>query len=325
MNYRHQFHAGNFADVLKHAALLHILKTLQTKEKGLLYLDTHAGRGGYDLTQAASGTSLARQPEWPDGLGRLWGRADLPPLLAEYLSVVRDFDGRVGAAETAMRMAARSDARERPDGEAASGSLTDSPTTPAVGERGPKYYPGSPCCVADRLREQDRAVFCERQPEEAAALAAEFTGRRKISVQAVDGFGAVRALLPPLERRALVLIDPPYEAQDEWACILTALVEGLTRLPSGTFVVWYPLTARARVDSFYRRLLEMKNLPPCLTVELLIAGDAAARRLWGCGLLVLNPPWKSAVALDGLARWLGPELAQGPGARGGVHWLVPEV
>lgn len=314
MNYRHQFHAGNFADVLKHAVVLHLLKALQTKEKGFLYLDTHAGRGRYDLTMAASGASLSRQPEWPDGLGRLWGRVDTPPALADYLAVVRDFDKR--ACEQEPTNEAGEPSVEAGGSGSRLGSLRQAP--------GPKYYPGSPWSVASCLREQDRAVFCERQPEEAAALAAEFVGRRRTSVQAVDGFVAVRALLPPPERRALVLIDPPFEAQDEWASIIRALGEGLARLPGGIFVVWYPLTARARVDLFYRKILEIKGLPPCFTVELLIGGEQANLKMWGCGLLVLNPPWNSAPTLDALARWLAPELAQAPGAVGGVHWLVPE-
>ena len=298
MNYRHQFHAGNFADVLKHAVLLHLLGALQTKEKGLLYLDTHAGRGGYDLTKAAAGTSLAREPEWPLGLGRLLDRADPPTELADYLAAVRAFDF-AARTETAAESAG-------PGGEA------------------PRFYPGSPWLAAARLRPQDRAVLCERQPEEAAALAAEFAGRRRVSVQTMDGYTAVRATLPPPERRALVLIDPTFETGDEWAAILGALADGLARLPGGTFAVWYPLTARARVDVFYRQLLGFRDLPPCYTVELLVGGEDAGLKLWGCGLLVLNPPWGSARPLDAVARWLAPVLAQGPGATGGVHWLVSE-
>lgn len=291
MNYRHHYHAANFADVLKHAVLLRLLAGLQAKEKGILYLDTHAGRGGYDLAAAAAGTSLAREPEWPNGLGRVLGRADAPAEIAEYLEAVRTFDAVAGGG----------------------------------GEEAPRFYPGSPRLAVGRLRPQDRAMLCERHPEERAALAEEFAGARRVSVQEIDGYTAVRAALPPPERRALVLIDPPFEQADEWARIVGAVRDGLARLPGGVFAVWYPLTARARVDAFYRELLATPKLPPCFTVELLIAGEAAGLRLWGCGMLVLNPPWGSARPLDGLARWLAPVLAQGDGAAGGVHWLVPEV
>lgn len=294
MNYRHQYHAGNFADVLKHAVLLHLLGALQAKDKGILYLDTHSGRGGYDLAAAASGQTRTREPEWPNGLGRLLARLDLPSPAADYVAAVREFDA-----------AARSRA-----GDGSMGA--------------PRFYPGSPRLAQARLRAQDRAMFFERQPDEAAALVAEFDGLRRVSVQTLDGYTGVKAALPPPERRALVLIDPPFEAADEWARIVTALGDGLARLPGGTFAVWYPLTARAKVDAFYRQLLAIPALPPCFTVELLIGGEAAGLKLWGCGVLVINPPWGSAKPLDALARWLAPVLAQAEGAAGGVHWLVPE-
>lgn len=299
MNYRHRYHAGNFADVLKHAVLLRLIAALQAKEKGILYLDTHAGRGGYDLTAAASGASQAREPEWPAGVGRIWTRMDLPEEIADYVAAVRDFDAagrlREGIADGAAEVAA-----------------------------GPRFYPGSPWLAVARLRPQDRAMVCERHPEEAAALAEEFAGRRRVSAQLMDGYVAVKAALPPPERRALVLIDPPFESADEWAKIVQAVRDGLARLPGGTFAVWYPLTARARVDSFYRELLALSDLPPCLTVELLIGGEEAGLKLWGCGVLVINPPWGLDRSLDRMARWLGPVMAQGAGARGGVYWLVPE-
>lgn len=292
MNYRHHYHAANFADVLKHAVVLRLLAGLQAKEKGLLYLDTHAGRGGYDLLAAASGTSRTREPEWPNGLGRVLDRADAPPEIVDYLAAVRAFNAGAGGGPAGAT---------------------------------PRFYPGSPRLVADRLRPQDRAHLCERHPEERAALAEEFDRTRRVSVQEADGYAAVCATLPPPERRALVLIDPPFEQADEWSRIVGALRDGLVRLPGGVFAVWYPLTARARVDAFYRELLATPKLPPCFTVELLIAGEAAGLKLWGCGVLVLNPPWGSAKPLGELARWLAPVLAQGEGASGGVHWLVPEV
>lgn len=306
MNYRHHYHAGNFADVLKHATLLRLLAGLQAKEKGILYLDTHSGRGGYDLRAAAEGTSRARAPEWPDGLGRVLGRADAPPEVAEYVEAVRTFEAVAGG------------------GGANAGFASEAPTGSEAGGA-PRFYPGSPRLAQMRLRAQDRALLCERQPEEAAALAAEFAGSRRVSVQAMDGYTAVKAALPPPERRALVLIDPPFEQAEEWARVVTALRDGLARLPGATYAVWYPLTARARVDAFYRELLATPKLPPCFTVELLIAGEAAGLKLWGCGVLVLNPPWGSARPLDEMARWLAPVLAQAEGAAGGVHWLVPEA
>jgi 23S rRNA (adenine2030-N6)-methyltransferase len=308
VNYRHRYHAGNFADVLKHAALLRLIAGLQAKEKGILYLDTHAGRGGYELAASAEGLSRPRAPEWPAGVGRLWTRADLPPVLADYVEAVRAFDR-----EARVRTGVSAEA-----GEAGAGEAGESPVD------GPRFYPGSPRLAQAKLRPQDRAALCEAQPEEAAALTEELAGARRASVQQMDGYTALRAMLPPPERRALVLIDPPFESQDEWARIVEALGEGLRRLPGGTFAVWYPLTARARVAAFYRELLALKGLPPCYTVELLIGGEEAGLKLWGCGLLVINPPWGSAGPLNEMASWLAPVLAQAPGSAGGVHWLVRE-
>jgi 23S rRNA (adenine2030-N6)-methyltransferase len=151
--------------------LLRLLAGLQAKEKGILCLDTHAGRGGYDLSVAAEGPARPRAPEWPAGVGRLWSRKDLPPVLADYVAAVRDFDDDARA---------RAGAAASPDG--------------------PRFYPGSPRLAQARLRPQDRAVLCERHPEEAAALAEEFAGLRRVSTQIMDGYTAVRAALRRRQR-----------------------------------------------------------------------------------------------------------------------------
>ncbi len=289
MNYRHQYHAGNFADVMKHVLLRQLLVALQRKEKGFLYLDTHAGRGGYDLAQAATGETLARVPEWPEGIGRLLdGAAELPAPLADYVAAVREFDRGAGNLEPALR-----------------------------------FYPGSPWIARRLARLQDRLVLCERQPAEAAALRAEFAAAGGVAVQETDGYAAVRALLPPPERRALVLIDPPFEAQDEFAAIAGALRDGLRRLPGGVFAVWYPLTGRARTDAFFERLRELAP-PPTLAAELTIAGEDSPVKLKGCGLVVINPPWQFDREAGPVLAELARRLAQAPGGAARIDWLVPE-
>lgn len=255
MNYRHLFHAGNFADVWKHALLVQLVRGLQRKEKGFLYLDTHAGRGSYELGLAARGDSLERKPESPDGIGRLWAAESLPDALADYVSLVRGYSRR----------------------------MTDGDEL--------KFYPGSPRLVSLLARSQDRLALCERHPEEFKALAAEFSGERGVSVHDMDGYTSLRAMLPPLEKRALVLIDPPYEEQDEFARITAGLEEGLRRLPAATYAIWYPLTERARLDAFFEELQRL-DLPPTLCAEISIAGEGSALRMRGCGLLVVNPPWQ---------------------------------
>jgi 23S rRNA (adenine2030-N6)-methyltransferase len=288
MNYRHQFHAGNFADVCKHALLIQLVRGLQRKEKGFLFLDTHAGRGRYDLNVAGRGDSLERKPEHPDGIGRLWGRSGLPEPLAEYVSLVREFD-RQG------------------------GNSSDEP----------RFYPGSPRLVQAIARPQDRLALCEKHPEEFAALSEEFTFASRASVHQVDGYTGLRAMLPPLEKRALVLIDPPFEEQDEFARIVDGLRDGLRRLPGGTFAVWYPLTERARVDAFFDALVAL-NPPPTFFAEATIAGESAPIKMKGCGLAVLNPPWQIDRVVAPLMPLLAESLAQASGGGGRLRWLVPE-
>jgi 23S rRNA (adenine2030-N6)-methyltransferase len=130
-------------------------------------------------------------------------------------------------------------------------------------------------------------------------------------------------MLPPPERRALVLIDPPYEAQDEFAQILRAMDDGLRRLPAAVVAVWYPLTQRARVDEFFGELRSMP-LPPTLALELAIAGESAPTKLKGCGLLVVNPPWQFDAAAQPVLAFLAGALAQAPGGGAHVEWIVAE-
>ncbi|MSU22352.1 MAG: 23S rRNA (adenine(2030)-N(6))-methyltransferase RlmJ [Opitutus sp.] len=296
MNYRHQFHAGNFADVMKHALLVRLGRALQKKATGFLYLDTHAGRGGYDLAaavpprraQGGEGDARGRVPEHPDGIGRLLGPGELPAAVADYVALVREFDRREGGAGDARR-----------------------------------FYPGSPWLVAELARAQDRLALCEQQPAECAALRERFQFSPRTVVQELDGYGALRALLPPPERRALVLIDPPFEALDEFALIVAALAEGLRRLPGGVFAVWYPLTERARLEEFFFALRELRP-PPTLAAELAIAGERSAIKLKGCGLVVINPPWQFDREAAALLTFLAPTLAQAPGGGGRVDWIVPE-
>lgn len=288
MNYRHQFHAGNFADVWKHALLLPLIRGLQRKDKGFLFLDTHAGRGSYDLEVAARGDSLERKPEHPEGIGRLCAASDLGGDLAAYVALVRRFDRARGNVEETLR-----------------------------------FYPGSPWLAQLSLRPQDRLALCELHGQEHDALAAEFARERRVSVHALDGYKAVRAMLPPLEKRALVLIDPPFEEKDEFTQIVSALVDGLRRSPAATFAVWYPLTERARADAFLDDVLS-RSFPPCFTAELTIAGEFSMLKMRGCGLLVINPPWQIEADLTPIIADLAKRLAQEPGGTGVLRWLVRE-
>ncbi len=283
MNYRHAFHAGNFADALKHALLVRLLRSMQRKETGFVFVDTHAGRGAYDLERAALGDSRAREPEWPGGIGRLWGEAGLPPEVADYVEVVRGYD------------------RYR-------GNLTPEP----------RFYPGSPRIAKSLLRAQDRMELWEKHPDEAAALRAEFEGEKRVSLHVADGYGAVRACLPPPERRALVLIDPPFESAGEWEEVSRALDEGIKRFPSGTYAIWYPLSGRVPAGEFLTGLGLGKS--PCLSVELTVDPDSP--RIRGCGVAVVNPPWRFDEEAGRIADYLAIALGRGQVAQGSVRWWV---
>jgi 23S rRNA (adenine2030-N6)-methyltransferase len=280
MNYRHRYHAGNFADVMKHALVMALFRALQRKPGGFLYLDTHAGAGDYDLSAAETGDTLPRRAEHPEGIGRLWGRDDLPAPLLEYVARVR------------------------------------ASAPHAAGESTPRRYPGSPLLAAMLARPQDRLILCEWRPGEFTALRQRFAGRTRVSIEWRDGYGAIPAALPPPERRALVLIDPSYEDPiSEWQRIEGALREGLRRLPSGVFAVWYPLTERARPE----RPPALPGRPPMLAAELTVDSPVSALR--GCGLAVVNPPWKFEDEAEAILRPLSRLLAQGPAAGMDLRWI----
>ena len=285
MNYRHAFHAGNFADVLKHVLLRELIRAMQRKPKPFLFLDTHAGRGRYDLARADLG---GRAPEWPDGIGRLLTANDQPAPVADYVAAVREYNRACGAGADTLR-----------------------------------YYPGSPALALQLARPDDRSAFCELQPEEADALERECAYARKARVHRIDGYGAPRAMLPPLEKRALVLIDPPFEAADEMKRVAAAVEEGLRRSPAAVFAIWYPLTGRASTAPLFLALRE-KRLSPTLAAELRVQGESAEAGMPGCGLAVLNPPWQFDAAIRPSLEYLGRVLALDSDASGQLDWLVPE-
>jgi len=270
MNYRHGFHAGNFADVLKHLALCELLRLLTAKDKKLFVLDTHAGAGGYDL-----GGALARRTgEAEAGVARLLAapRAGMPGAVARYLAAVSAYDRKFGAAGGPIR-----------------------------------HYPGSPRLVRSGLRAGDSFVACELHPQEALALKREFAGDRAVEVSDQDGYQALKALLPPVERRGLVLIDPPFEAADEFDRLTRALHQGLRRFATGCYAVWYPIKdPAAAVEDFIEAFAALK----ALRIELRVPPSADGK-LSACGLLIINPPWKFEEAMREALPWVASHL--GPG------------
>lgn len=249
MNYRHAFHAGNFADCLKHAVLVWLLLALRRKPAGFFVLDTHAGPGRTELTSGPA----ARTGEWQRGIARLLD--DPPAPLARYVSLVQ----RLG------------------------------------------LYPGSPSLAAALLRPDDRMACCELHPEDHAALRRLFRADPRVAVHHRDGWQALGALLPPSQRRGLVLVDPPYEASDEFMRLAAGLRAGHRRFGSGIFAAWYPIKHRAPVRAFHNAMTE-SGIRDIVAAELWLREPVDPARLNGCGMLVINPPYR-------LEDELGPALA----------------
>ncbi len=277
MNYRHAFHAGNFADVMKHTALVAALAHLKKKDKPFRVIDTHAGRGLYDLT----GAEAAKTGEAQSGIARLEGRTDMPQALAAYADLVRGY--------------------------------------------GPAHYPGSPLIAVRLLRPDDRMIAIEKHPEEQAALAKALHPFATTKTVLADGYERLAALLPLPERRGLVLIDPPFEADDEFARIAAAMAEACRRFATGIYLIWFPIKRRVDASALAG---EIRNLGVAklllLTLDIGRAPGAPAERLTHSGLLVVNPPFGFADEMEAVLAYLADALAQGHGASSRVEWLAGE-
>jgi 23S rRNA (adenine2030-N6)-methyltransferase len=289
MNYRHAFHAGNFADVHKHLVLTRILHYLRQKPAAFRVIDTHAGAGRYELL----GPQSARSGEWRDGIGRLFATQrsngkEIDParaLLAPYLELVAALNP--------------------------GGTL--------------RLYPGSPLIAQALLRRQDRLIACELEPAAAAALKAALHGDARVKALAIDGWMALFANIPPKERRGLILIDPPYEENLEFARLSDSLVQAHRKWPTGVYLLWYPIKARAAPDALARRLRRL-SVPKILRCEFSIAPAHADGALAGSGLIIVNPPFalegELRVILAALTRLLAPAVSPRPAYR--LDWLAGE-
>ena len=277
MNYRHHFHAGGPADVLKHMVLVALLRRLVAKPRPLCVLDSHAGAGSYDLEHEMA----RRTGESSRGVARLWHVSGLPTALEDLVRLV-------GACN--------------PDGEL-------------------RVYPGSPRLARMVLRPGDRLALCELQAAEAALLRGEFRGDPQVGVHTRDGYQALAALLPPPERRGLVVIDPPYEGLGEFATALAGLRSGHARWPTGCYMLWYPIKGPVAAGKLHAAILA-GTIRKVLCVELRAGADDPED---GSGVLVVNPPWQVDAALTAAMPALA-ELLGEPHRPGSwrVEWLVGE-
>ena len=278
MNYRHAFHAGGFADVIKHIVLVRMLTYLQDKPAAFRVIDTHAGAGVYDLT----GDEARRSGEWLTGIARImqarFSEKTLP-LLLPYLDIVRAFN---------------------PDREL-------------------KAYPGSPLIARALLRPQDRMTACEVEPKARKRLIDALRRDTQARIVDLDGWLALPAFVPPNERRGLVLIDPPYEAKDDFGRLAEGFAAAFVKWPTGSYLLWYPVKSRRATDTLARRVAEVAvaSRPPgkALRLEFSVAPQAAGSALVSAGLLMVNPPWTLAGELKAILPELEKPLGQGGAGR----------
>jgi 23S rRNA (adenine2030-N6)-methyltransferase len=282
--YRHAFHAGNHADVLKHLVLTQVLAYLNEKDKGWRYVDTHAGAGGYSL----AGNFALKHREFDGGIGALYaprGAADsaLPAPVAAYVELVRQFNE--------------------------GGAL--------------RQYPGSPAIARSLMRAQDQLRLFELHPTEHKILAGYLGDEPGCEVRLADGYAALKSVLPPPTRRGLVLIDPPYELKTDYVKALGALREALTRFPEGIVMVWWPQLALVESAQLLQRLkaaAETQAKKGWLHARLTVAkADERGFGLLGSSVFVANPPHTLHAALQPVLPWLARELAQFDGAKGYVE------
>lgn len=284
-SYRHAFHAGNHADVLKHMVTIQLLRYMGQKETPYMVIDTHAGGGVYALDS----NFASKNAEYDTGIGPLWERTDLPPAVADYVQVVKDLNP--------------------------SGKM--------------RYYPGSPYCANAVMREQDRLRLFELHPSESKILADNFrkldahaaeqgqhpSGRgKRVMIGRSDGFLALKALLPPPSRRALVLIDPPYEDKRDYQRVKETLQDALVRFPTGTYAVWYPILQRIESKQFADRLKRL-GAKSWLNVTLSISSPSPdGFGLHSSGMFVLNPSWTMEATLKEVMPYLVEVLGRDSGA-----------
>ena len=275
MNYRHAYHAGNFADVLKHGLLIWIVRYLQQKEGPLCLIDTHGGAGLYDL----KGPAAEKTGEAEGGILRLAKASARPAMLEPYWQLV----GRANDGDGITR------------------------------------YPGSPWLLAANLRKQDRAIIGELHGEEAAALRANLAGFERVRVADGDGYALLQKIAPPREKRGLVLIDPPFEASDEFERLAQAVIAAHVKWPTGVYLIWYPLKDEAAVERFHA---ELSNARISKILAITFDAGAAEEGLRACGLVAINPPWTLEQEWREPLAWLTRTLARGAGAAGHIALLA---
>lgn len=290
MNYRHAYHAGNFADVFKHIVLTRVLLYMQRKEPAIRVIDTHAGIGRYDLGSVEAGKTL----EWRGGIEQVLeakAKGSIPPavldLIAPYLDIVEG-----------ENPAENKDAHLR-------------------------YYPGSPVLTRRLMRAQDRLSALELHPQDAKALATLFEGDYQTRVTELNGWLALGAHLPPKEKRGLVLVDPPFEVAGEFDRLGDGLLKAHRRFSTGTYMLWYPVKDRREVNRFIGNLKDT-GVPKILRLELMIRASSLEERFDGTGMIVVNPPYLLQEEMAKISPWLADLFGENKQGNFRIEWINGE-
>lgn len=269
MNYRHSYHAGSFSDVLKHLVLIALLQASANKNNPFCVIDTHAGLGFYDLFSE----SANKTQEYKNGMSKILESENPPLLVKKYIYCMHRLNNELSGSRFAST----------------------------------RYYPGSPYIARFCLRPQDRLIACELQPQDYTSLKQVFSNDRQVSVHHLDGFLSLKAFLPPKEKRGVILIDPSYESPNDYAKIITALQPALKRFATGIYAIWYPLKDPVPVKRLQNAIQELTTQPIFL-LELSILPELP-NRLTGCGMLIINPPWKFDNLMQATLPWLWQTLS----------------
>ncbi len=273
MNYRHAYHAGNHADVVKHIVLTRIIERLKQKETPLRFFDAHAGVGLYDLAGEEAGKTL----EWRGGAGRLFAEDGSAIALSdEAEALLAPWRGAVAAVNEPGKFA---------------------------------RYPGSPELARLMLRPIDRLRLNELHPADYETLLARYARDKRAGLTRLDALVFLKSQLPPPEKRGLVLIDPPYEKTDEAAQAIRMLSESLKRFSTGVYCLWYPVTG----DGLAKRICDDVEAMgvKTLTAQVEVRTVRPDGGLAGSGMIVVNPPWKLDEDLAALFPELAARLSQG--------------
>lgn len=253
LSYRHSYHAGNHADVLKHIIQLDILQYLMKKDKPVCYIDTHSGAGFYKTKSE----HMQKNAEYKTGIAKLWGETYGLPILDQYLTLLAQYNAKNEFL----------------------------------------YYPGSPKIAADVLRPYDKLRFCELHPRDAQTLTTSFKKDGRVRVYEQDGYEALKALLPPQEKRGLVLVDPSYELKYEYNQLVKHVEAANKKFATGTFSIWYPVIDREAIERFIRKFSNL-GIDNILLAELCVRPDARAQGMTGSGMIVIRPHYTLKASLE---------------------------